>query len=74
MNKPIKYEVAIFNKDVRQQVKIGEKHKDFTDDWADMHYIVVTAVSEQDARAKISARYPATKGFVIEQVSKAMEE
>jgi hypothetical protein len=46
VNKPTKYEVAIFNKDVRQQVKIGEKHKDFTDDWADMHYIVVTAMNE----------------------------
>ena len=74
MNKPIKYEVAIYNKDVRQQVKMGERHKEFTDDWADIHYIVVSASSDADARAKISVKYPAAKGFVIEQVAKAPEE
>lgn len=64
----MKYEVAIHNAEVRQLLKEGERHKRLTDDWADTHYVEVLARDEAEARAKIEARYPASKGFVINHV------
>jgi hypothetical protein len=66
--KGTKFEVAIHNAEVRQLLKEGEKHKRLTDDWADTHYVEILAHNEADARAKIEARYPASKGFVINHV------
>ena len=65
--------MAVYNREVRRLVKEGEKHRHFTDDWADIHYIEVTADDENAARVKIEARYPEDKGFVIEQVTRADE-
>ena len=64
-----KFEVAVYNKEVRQLMKEGERHRHLTDDWADIHYLEVTAEDERGARAKIEAKYPEAKGFVIEDVT-----
>lgn len=64
-----KFEVAVYNKDVRQLVKEGERHRHLTDDWADIHYVDVMAEDEREARLKAEAKYPEDKGFVIENVS-----
>lgn len=64
-----KYEVAVHNEDVRKLVKDDERHKDYTDDWADMHYIEIEASNEGEVRRKIEGRYPADKGFRIDQIS-----
>ena len=64
-----KYEVAIYNKAVRQLVTEGDRHKDLKDSWADIHYIEVRAGSEREARTKIEAKYPASHGYVIEAVT-----
>jgi hypothetical protein len=66
-----KFEVAIYNKEVRQLMKEGERHRDLTDDWADIHYLDVMAEDEQGARVKIQAKYPEDKGFVIDNVTVA---
>ena len=71
MNSLSKYEVALYNAEVRKLVRQGERHRDLTDDWADIHYVVVRAKDEHEARAKIEAKYPERKGFVIEQVGLA---
>ncbi len=69
MSRAKKFEVGVYNKKVRQLVKEGERHRDLTDDWADIHYVDVMAEDEHGARAKIEAKYPEDKGFVIENVS-----
>jgi len=63
-----KFEVAIHNKDVRRLVKIGEKHKNLSDDWGDTHFIEVSAQDEKDVRQKMDRRYPANLGYVIEAI------
>ena len=69
-----KFEIALHNEEVRRRVKEDEKHREFTDDWADLHYIEVNAGNEQEARQKIEAKYPYSKGFVIQAVEEVDEE
>ncbi len=63
-----KYEVTIYNREVRQRVEDGGHHEHFTDDWADFRYIEIRAANEDQARARLADRYPAKQGFVIDSV------
>lgn len=60
-----KFEVGVYNKDVRELTKYGDSHPALSDDWAEIHYIEVRANTEEEARAKIAAKYPPRMGFVI---------
>lgn len=64
------FEVAIFNDRVRQAVKNNESCE-YSDEWADVRYIEVSASNEQDARRKILSKYPKHKGFIIQSISPA---
>jgi len=68
-----KYEVTIFNKEVREKVENGEHHEQFTDDWADFRYVDIHAENEDQARARMGDRYPSRNGFVIDSVMKVEE-
>lgn len=68
-----KFEVAIYNQQVRDCVALGEPHRDYTDDWADIHYIEIRARSHNDAALLAAKRYPAEKGFVIGDVEEVRE-
>ena len=68
-----KYEVAIYNEEVRQMIKQGDKHGFLDDDWADIHYIEITASDEREARDKAQSKYPPEQGYVIENITPAME-
>ncbi len=68
-----KYEVAVYNEQVRQMLKQGDKHEFLDDDWADIHYLEFTASDEQEARAKAHSKYPPEQGYVIENITPAME-
>ena len=63
-----KFEIAAFNKEVRQKVADGQPHSRFTDDWADMQYIEVVAINEEQARAKFEETHPSVQGFVIDDI------
>jgi len=63
------FEVAIFNSAVRELVEAGERHPQYKDDWADMHYIEYEARDENDARSRSNSRHPPNQGFVITDVS-----
>ncbi len=63
-----KFEVIVYNKAVRDKVKEGERHRQFTDDWADLHYIEINASTETNARQRAESQYPSSQGFVIESV------
>lgn len=69
-----KYEIALFNQNVRDLVKQGEAHELYEDSWADTHYVDVVAPSEAMARAKIDKQYPQSRGFVIEQINEEMAD
>ncbi len=74
MLKNKKFEVAIFNQEVRRMVKEDEHHREFTDDWEDLHYIEIEANDEREARARMEVRYPAAKGFVIDHVQEVHDD
>ena len=65
-----KFEAIVYNEEVRQKVKEGEHHEQFTDEWADFHYIEIDADNENQARVNVETRYPSEQGFVIESVHK----
>ena len=62
------FEVGIFNKEVRELTRIGERHQVLSDDWEDLHYFEFVANDEQEARSKAQSKYPAANGYVIDQV------
>mgnify|MGYP000285772347 CR=1 FL=1 len=63
------YEIVIYNEQVRQLVKQGDRHRRFSDDWGDSHYIEFKADSEDQAIAKCRQKYAEEDGFVIEGIS-----
>ena len=65
-----KFEVAVYNAEVRHKVADGERHKRFTDEWADMYYIEIEADNEEHARAKIEVMHPSVQGFVLDNIMK----
>ncbi len=69
-----KFEVTVYNEQVREKIKEGEHHHRFTDDWADFHYIEVDADDESKARVKAEDRYPSEQGFVIDSVQKNIQQ
>ena len=63
-----RFEIGLYNKTVRDLLGEGERHKHLDDSWADVHYVDVTAASEDEARSKIARRYPERDGYVISSV------
>lgn len=62
------FEVAIYNRDVREALDDGGHHKQLSDDWADMHFIEVMAKDREDARAIMLRRYSPNRGYVITEI------
>ncbi len=65
------FEVAIYNKEVRECVEGGERHRNLSDEWADLHYLEIVADSESEARAQVSRKYPPQQGYVIDSVEES---
>ena len=63
-----KFEIAVHNEKVRQLVADDRHHDQFTDDWADMRYIEITALDEEQARVKFEETHPGAQGFVIDDI------
>ncbi len=68
-----KFEVTVYNAQVREKVEQGERHPRFRDDWADFRYVEIHAETEQQARALAESRYPPEDGFVIDSILKQEE-
>lgn len=67
----ITYEVAVYNQEVREAMKSGERHSFLKDDWADIHWIEVRAYNQEAARQKIESKYPPARGYVITDIQEA---
>ncbi len=67
------FEVGVFNKEVREAVAGGDRHRDLSDDWADIHYVIITAADEDTARRTAQRRYPAQRGYIIDSINPAAE-
>ena len=64
-----KFEIAVYNSEVRQKVAEGQAHSRLTDDWADIQYIEIVALSEEQARAQFEESHPSGQGFVIDGIT-----
>jgi hypothetical protein len=62
------FEVAIYNRTVRDKVKLQKKHTYFDDRWAKPQKRNVVARDEAEARVLISERFPPEDGFVIDSI------
>jgi len=63
-----RFSVGIYNKAVRDAVNRGERHRDLSDGWADIHYVDVDAANREEARIKILRRYAPSQGYVVTDV------
>ncbi len=63
-----KFEVGVYNKEVREAMRQGDRHRELKDDWADIHWIEVFAIDEEAAREKVMHRFPPERGYVITEV------
>lgn len=69
----MKFDVGIFNQEVRDYIAQDKAHKEFSNNWAEVNYIPVEAKSDAEARAQMEKRYPKAKGFVIASVKLVKE-
>ena len=60
-----KFEVQLYNTEVRRIVETGGHHKRYDDEWADPHFIEIEAKDEREARMRSERRYPSLEGFTI---------
>ena len=63
------FEIAVYNQSVREKLKLGERHRELKDDWADIHYVEIEAEDIAAARRKAEGKFPQDRGFVIEDVT-----
>ena len=63
------FEIAVYNRTVREKIEVGERHRELKDDWADIHYVEIEADDIVAARRKAEGKFPRDRGFVIEAVT-----
>ena len=69
-----RFEVQLYNTEVRRIVDVGEHHKRYDDEWADPHFIEIEAKDEHEARMRSERRYPRIEGFTIVTVEEIDED
>ena len=68
-----RFEVQLYNSEVRRIVEVGEHHKRYDDECADPHFIEIEAKDEHEARMRSERRYPRIEGFTIVTVEEIDE-
>jgi hypothetical protein len=68
-----KFEAAVYNQQVRDAIQQLEKHPNYSNDWADLHFIEIKANDKTLARKMIEEKYPKAKGFVIDGIHEVPE-
>ena len=65
------FKVALYNKEVRSQIKCNSDHRFFDRQWGDLQFRNITAFDEKQAIKVISQRFPPEDGFVIARIELA---
>jgi hypothetical protein len=63
-----RYNIGVYNAEVRELVRDGRRHPNLKDSWGDTHYLDVEASDKAEAYSKIQRRYPKHLGYVITDV------
>ena len=64
-----RFEIAVYNEEVRNLEAEGESHRHLSKDWADIHYFEVDARDEAHARQKSLNKYSSSAGYVIDHIT-----
>jgi|TARA_A100001518_G_C1224238_1_gene70827 hypothetical protein len=62
------YQVGIYNKRIRDNIRNGDDVDPAEAAWEEVHYFDIKAESEEDARKKAQFEHKPEKGFVIDCV------
>ncbi len=63
-----RFEVSVFNKDVRACLKDNEDHPVYSERWCDAQKTILLARDEADLATKVRAHFPVEAGFVVENI------
>lgn len=69
----MKFEVAVFNQEVKDLLAKNHKHEFLNDVWAERNYIEIEAFSLDEAKKTANRRYPKDQGYVVEEVVQTSE-
>lgn len=72
-NGPKRFEVSLYNKDVRKFEEQNKVHPNFNSDWAHLQFFTYEGESERDILEQVRRKYPERKGFVIDKVVQIKE-
>lgn len=74
MNNDLKrFEISIYNQQVRELDRENKDHPNFARDWAHLHFLTYEAESEAGAIQQVQKRHPERKGFVIDKIVEIKE-
>lgn len=68
-----RFEVSIYNEQVRELNEQNKDHPNFNRDWAHLHYFTFEGESESDIIPHIRKKYPERKGFIIDKIVEIKE-
>jgi|GEM_PF-1077023 len=68
-----KFDVAVYNKRVRDFVRRETPHPHFHRGWAEIRYFEIEAFSAEEAMEVYRRKYPENKGFIVQDALKIKE-
>ncbi|WP_339865693.1 hypothetical protein [Paremcibacter congregatus] len=68
-----RFEVSLYNKDVRKMLEQNKDHPNFNRDWAHLQFFTYEGETENDILEQVRKKYPERKGFVIDKVMEIKE-
>lgn len=68
-----RFEVSIYNQQVRDLDKENKDHPNFNRDWAHLHFVTFEGEDEADVIRQVQRKHPERKGFVIDKIIEIKE-
>ncbi len=68
-----KFEVSVYNQQVREMDKQNKEHPNFSREWARLNFLSYEGADEQEVIRKVHKKYPERKGFVIDKIVEMKE-
>jgi len=68
-----RFEVSLYNKQVRECDEQDKEHPNFNRTWANLNYLVYEGKNEQEIMDQVRKRHPERKGFVIDKIVEIKE-
>lgn len=68
-----RFEVSIYNEQVREMDQNNKDHPNFAREWAHLHFLTYDGETEEDVIQQVQKRHPQRKGFVIDKIVEIKE-